>query len=149
MNLTHFKNVTLFKNKVIIIIIQFSIQTVEQKHVSTLLSNFKKRSCLGSKCLSERGEDGFSKNGKTPWIGYPTIVEVILDIMQLGSFFYEKTIGIFSIWGGLLSDIFSKNQPFRSQDTFFGSPKSRNAKYCFNPLSGGLGSSGACQIVTC
>ena len=58
--------------------------TVEPKCISSLLSNFKKRSCLGSKCLAERGEEGFSKNGKMPWIGYPTIVEVILDLQQLG-----------------------------------------------------------------
>ena len=49
---------------------------MEQKFVSSLLSRFPKSSCLGSKCLAERGEDGFSKDGKAPWIGYPTVVEV-------------------------------------------------------------------------
>ena len=61
--------------------------TVEPKCISSLLSNFKKRSCLGSKCLAERGEEGFSKNGKMPWIGYPTIVEVILDRDVLFEYF--------------------------------------------------------------
>ena len=63
---------------------------MEPKYISTLLSNLKKRSCLGSKCLAERGDEGFSKNGKTPWIGYPTIVEVILFSLAVKIFEHYK-----------------------------------------------------------
>ena len=72
------------------LIIQYSFVTVEPKHVSTLLSKFKKRSCLGSKCVAERGEEGFSENGTTPWIGYPTIVEVNLVSLAVKIFEHYK-----------------------------------------------------------
>ena len=55
--------------------------TVEPKYISFCVVKFQEKILSGKyKCLAERGEEGFSKNGKMPWIGYPTIVEVILDL---------------------------------------------------------------------
>ena len=65
--------------------------TVEPKYISFCVVKFQEKILSGKyKCLAERGEEGFSKNGKMPWIGYPTIVEVILVSLAVKNFEHYK-----------------------------------------------------------